>query len=258
MRSVTEATLLKPPSVSTALRTLLRADTTVLLRNRQALGLSIVLPVAILFITGSGRRSEILPPGYLIGLSITYGLMAAGLFGYPMAVARDRENGVFQRMRVTPVPMWTVSVSRIAVQLVLSLVMSLVVLGLGGVRHHLTFTFGNWLLVLLVSMLGAGMFLAIGQAVVGLTTTSGQVNAFSRVVFALLLVVGLIGSSGLLGDTFRTIAGWTPVGALSNLYVWATGGGAWGTDQTVGLVAALAYAVVFGYIGVRFFRWTVR
>ena len=169
-------------------------------RNRQALLLSIVLPVAILFITGAGGgRRQVLDPGYLIGLSITYGLMASGLFGYPMAVARDRESGVFQRMRVTPVPMWTVSASRIAVQLVLSLVMSLVVLGLGGVRHHLTFGLVNWLLVLAVSLLGAAVFLAIGQAVVGLTTTSGQVNAFSRVLFALLLVVGLIGSSGLLG-----------------------------------------------------------
>ena len=256
---MTEATLLKPPSAGVALRSLLRADATVLLRNRQALLLSIVLPVAILFITGAGGgRRQVLEPGYLIGLSITYGLMAAGLFGYPMAVARDRESGVFQRMRVTPIPMWTVSVSRIAVQLVLSLVMSLVVLGLGGIRHHLTFSLVNWLLVLAVSLLGAAVFLAIGQAVVGLTTTSGQVNAFSRVLFALLLVVGLVGSSGLLGTTFKTVAGWTPGGGLSNLFSAARGGVGWGSDQVIGLVASLAYAIVFGYVGVRWFRWTVR
>ena len=257
---MTEATHLQPPSVGVALRSLLRADATVLLRNRQALLLSIVLPVAMLFITGAGGngRRQVLEPGYLIGLSITYGLMAAGLFGYPMAVARDRESGVFQRMRVTPVPMWTVSVSRIAVQLVLSLVMSLVVLGLGGVRHHLTFGLVSWLTVLVVSLLGAVVFLAIGQAIVGLTTTSGQVNAFSRVLFALLLVVGLVGSSGLLGSTFKTVAGWTPVGGLSNLFSAATGGVGWGSDQVIGLVASLAYAVVFGYVGVRWFRWTVR
>ena len=47
---MTETTLLTPPSVGQALRTLLRADATVLLRNRQALLLSIVLPVAILFL----------------------------------------------------------------------------------------------------------------------------------------------------------------------------------------------------------------
>ena len=254
---MTETTLLKPPPIGLAMRTLLRADATVLLRNRQALLLSIVLPVAILFLTGSGKRN-VLDPGYLIGLSITYGLMAAGLFGYPMAVARDRESGVFQRMRVTPVPMWTIAVSRLVVQLVLSLVMSLVVLGLGGVRHHLTFGVGSWLLVLVVSLLGAAVFLAIGQAIVGLTTTSGQVNAFSRVLFALLLVVGLIGSSGLLGSTFRTVAGWSPVGGLSYLFSAATGSVGWGTDQLIGLVACVVYAAVFGVIGVRYFRWTVR
>ena len=77
---MTETTLLTPPSVGQALRTLLRADAIVLLRNRQALLLSIVLPVAMLLVTGSGKRN-VLEPGYLIGLSITYGLMAAGLFG---------------------------------------------------------------------------------------------------------------------------------------------------------------------------------
>ena len=257
MRSVTETTLRKPPPTGMALRTLLRADATVLLRNRQALLLSIVLPVAILFLTGSGRRN-VLDPGYLIGLSITYGLMASGLLGYPIAMARDRETGVFQRMRVTPVPMWTIPASRIAVQLVLSLVMSLVVLGLGGVRHHLTFGIGSWLLVLVVSLLGAAVCLAIGQAVVGLTSTSTGVSAAGRVLFALLLVIGLIGSTGLLGSTFRTVAGWTPVGALSNLYSAATGSVGWGSDQWTGLMASLIYVAVCGYVGVRWFRWTVR
>ena len=253
---MTETTLRKPPSVPLALRTLLRADATVLTRNRQALLLSIVLPVAILFITGSGRRN-VLPPGYLIGLSITYGLMAAGLLGYPIAMARDRETGVFQRMRVTPVRMWAIPASRIAVQLVLSLVMSLVVLGLGGVRHHLTFGLGNWLAVLAVSLLGAVVFLAIGQAVVGLSSTSSAVNAVGRLLFAVLLLVGLVGSTGLLGDTFRTVSSWTPVGALSNLYSAATGSVGWGSDQWIGLAASLVYAAVSGFIGVRWFRWTV-
>ena len=254
---MTETTLLKPPAVGLALRSLLRADSMVLMRNRQALLLSIVLPVAILFITGAGRRN-VLPAGYLIGLAITYGLMAAGLLGYPIAMARDRETGVFQRMRVTPVPMWTIPVSRVVVQLVLSLVMSLVVLGLGGVRHHLTFGVANWLLVLAVSLLGAVVFLAIGQAVVGLSATSSAVSAVGRLLFAVLLLVGLLGSTGLFGDTFKTVASWTPVGALSNLYSAATGSVGWGSDQWIGLIASLVYAAVCGYIGVRWFRWTVR
>ena len=43
-----------------------------------------------------------------------------------------------------------------------------------------------------------------------------------------------------------------------NLFSAATGSVGWGTDQLVGLVACLVYAAVFGVIGVRYFRWTVR
>jgi ABC-2 type transport system permease protein len=74
----------------------------------------------------------------------------------------------------------------------------------------------------------------------------------------IFIVVGLIGAAGLLGDTVRKVAGWTPVGALTNLYAAAAGTASWGSDQWIGLAMSVVYAVVCGVIGVRWFRWTVR
>lgn len=259
---MTEVTVRRPPSTALVLRSLLRADATVLLRSGRSVLLTFVLPIAILFLTAAGSRNQgarvLGGPGFLIGLSITYGLMTAGMLGYPIQVARDRESGVFQRMRVTPAPTWTIPVSRLVVQLVMLLVMTLVVMVLGGVRHHVSYGPGQWLGVLGVSVLGAVVFLAIGQAIVGLAPTSGEVNAVGRVLLVVLIFVGLVGSTGLLGDTIRGIAVWTPMGALAELYSVATGGVAWGADQTRGLVACVVYVAAGTYVGIRWFRWTVR
>ncbi|MCL1871623.1 MAG: ABC transporter permease [Promicromonosporaceae bacterium] len=253
------AQAVKPP-LGLALGSLLRADATALMRSGRTLLITLVLPIAILFITGSGRgRGAALGGGgFLVGLSITYGLMAAGLIGYPIMMARDRETGVFQRMRVTPAPAWTIPVSRLVVQLATSLAVSVVVMIVGGIKYHLTMSPGRWLAVVGVTVLGAAVCLAIGQAVVGLATTSGEVSAAGRVLFAVLIILGLVGSTGVLGGTLRAVAGWTPVGALTNMFAAATGSTPWGTDQWYGLIASAIYIAVCGTIGVRWFRWTVR
>lgn len=104
----------------------------------------------------------------LIGLAITLGLLSLSIIGYGLNMARDREQGVSQRLRVTPAPTWTIMGSRLATQMVADLAIALVVVIVGSVVHHLALSFGQYVLVLLVSLLGGAVFLSIGQALVGL------------------------------------------------------------------------------------------
>ena len=99
------------------LASLLRADFLVLLRNRRALLLSIVLPVFILITTNSSKSTHNFGGAlFIVGLAIAYGLASASILGYALTVARDRDQGVFQRLRVTPAPTWTIMTSRLAMQ----------------------------------------------------------------------------------------------------------------------------------------------
>jgi ABC-2 type transport system permease protein len=241
------------PSISLTMRSLLRADTAVLFRSRQALVLNLVLPLIILFVTNRGGRLG--DPGFLIGMAITYGLISSALIGYATTVARDREAGVFQRLRVTPTPTWAIMVSRLTVQLVTNLVVSVVVMIVGSVMHNTTFTAGEYVLMLVVSLLGAAVFLSIGQALVGLIKSVTGINAVGRVLFIALILTGLLGSTGILGDDFKNFAAWTPVGALINLFSVALSITPWGSVETEGLIASFAYIVVFAGIGIRWFRW---
>jgi len=252
---VTDAAFQRPP-LGLAMRSLLRADATVLLRSRVSTVLSLALPVVILVVTSFNKTASRLGGSYLeIGLAITLGLLASCLLGYSLGLARDREIGVLQRLRVTPAPTWTIMTSRIVVQIVTNLVSSLIVLIIGVILHGIAPTFGQYVIVLAVAVLGAAVFLAIGQALVGLVPSTGAVNAIGRILFILLVLVGLLGGSGVLGDTVKSIAQWTPVGALMTLFGGVLGGFAWSDQDTYLLLACGGYVVVFAFIGIRWFRW---
>ncbi|MCH3974230.1 ABC transporter permease [Bifidobacterium tibiigranuli] len=239
---------------------LLRADFTVLLRSGQTLILNVAVPILYLVITNlhsASRRGGSIygSPEFAIGLALTVGLMFSALMGYSVAIARDRDMGVFQRLRVTPAPTWAIMASRFVVQLAVGFAMAVIVVVVGGILHSVVYDPVEYLLFALVSVLGGAMFLAIGQAIVGLVSSFAVVNAISRGICIALLLLGLLGSSGILGDAVRSVADWTPVGALINLSVGALNPSAWDWTATSGLIATLGYAIVGVSIGIRWFRW---
>lgn len=240
------------PPIGLTLRSLIRADATVILRSRQAIVLNLVLPLLILVVTDRGKLGD---PGFLIGMAITYGLLSSALIGYSINVARDREAGVFQRLRVTPTPTWAIMVSRLGVQLVVNLLVSVVVMIVGSILHGISFGVGSYLLMLVVSIIGAAVFLSIGQAVVGLVKSAAVVNAIGRVLYIVLILTGILGSTGILGQGFETFADWTPVGALITLFAFALDLGSWSWSSTDAIIACAGYIVIFAFIGIRWFRW---
>jgi ABC-2 type transport system permease protein len=268
VKSVTEAASLPidrgvRPAVSLIFGSLLRADFTVLIRSARTLLLNIVLPIFILFITnqhaGKGSAGSVLVSAlFSIGLALTYGLLSSSLIGYSLSVARDREAGVFQRLRVTPAPTWAIMSSRLLVQIVLDVIMTIVVLVIGGIIHNLAFNAGELLLLVAVSIAGGAMFLAIAQAIVGLVRSAAVVNALGRVLYVVLLLLGLLGSSGILGAVVKGISNWTPVGAMITLYGGVLDLAAWGGNDTNAVIAAAGYIVVGAFIGIRWFRWDAR
>src|SRR4029077_13231351 len=105
---------------------LLRADITAQVRTPISLVITFALPLILLVATGLGKNSAALGgPAFRISLALTVGLVSIGTFGYALASARDRDTGVFQRLRVTPAPAWTIMVSRWIVQLGAVLLMAI-------------------------------------------------------------------------------------------------------------------------------------
>ena len=243
------------PPLGLIFGSLLRADFTVLLRSGRTLALNALLPLLILVITALGKQDRFGTSEFVIGMAVTYGLLASDLLGYALTMSRDRDLGVFQRLRVTPAPTWTIMTSRLSVQLIVNLVITIIVIIAGSIIHHISFTVGQYLLFLAAAIIGGAVFLSIGQAMVGLLKSATVVNAVGRILLIALVLIGLLGATGLLGSAFQTFADWTPVGALFNLFAGALNISAWSGTNTNALIACLAYIAVFSFIGIRWFHW---
>jgi ABC-2 type transport system permease protein len=238
---------------------LLQADFVVFLKNRRVLLASALLPVFLLVTTSSSKAVQHFGgAAFIIGLAIAYGLAATSIMGYALTVARDREQGVFQRLRVTPAPTWTIMASRLGMQVIANLVIALVVVTIGTRMHHLSPSAGQYVLVLLVSILGGAVFLSLGQALVGLVKSADTVNAVARIIFIALVILASLGQSGSLGSVWESISRWTPMGLVMALFAGVLNLTAWSGRDTLALVVSVAYIVVFAGIGIRWFQWDAR
>ena len=238
---------------------LLRADFLVFLKHRRALVISMVLPVFVLVsTTGNKATHKFGGAEFVIGLAISYGLLSTSLIGYALTVARDREKGVFQRLRVTPAPTWTIMTSRLLMQVLANLIIAIVVVIVGSRIHNISPSAGQYVLVLLVSILAGAVFLSLAQALVGLVSSADSIQAVARVLFAVLILLGILGQSGALGAFWSSVARWSPVGAVMTLFAGVLNLHAWYSRDTLSLLVCFGYIVVFAGIGIHWFRWDAR
>lgn len=247
------------PTWPSSLKVLLRADVTAQVRNPMSLVLTFALPLILLAATGLGKNSAALGgPAFRISLALTVGLISIGTAGYSLAIARDRDTGVFQRLRVTPAPTWTIMVSRWIVQLGAVLIMAIVVLAVGGVVVGTTLPPQDYVFTVLVALLGSAVFLSIGQAIVGLIASAETLNATGRLLYIPLVGLSVFGNTDRLGTTFEMVSRWSPGGCLETLLSAAMGATTW-SDQCWGaLFASAGYTALFAVIGIRWFRWVSR
>ncbi len=244
------------PTWSSCLKVLLRADLTAQLRTSQSLVLTFALPLILLVATGLGKNPAVLGgPEFRISLALTVGLVSIGTVGYSVAIARDRDTGVFQRLRVTPAPTWTIMGSRWTVQLGAVLLMAIVVLLVAGMFLGITLPPQDYLFTVLVALLGSAVFLSIGQAIVGLIASADTLNAAGRLLYVPLIGLSIFGNTDRLGTTVEMVSRWSPGGCLETLLSAAMGASAWSGQSWGALFASIGYTTVFAVIGIRWFRW---
>jgi ABC-2 type transport system permease protein len=266
---------LRAPALSEIFRALLEADFTVQLRNNRALLLSFALPLVLLyalFASFAVKRGIILgDPQFKVAAALTLGMASIAILGYSMTVARDREKGVFQRLRVTPAPTWAIMTSRLLVQVAANLAMALVLL----VAANLFI--GNlppaeydsnspdpadylvvYLLTFICVIFSSALFLSVGQALAGLVKSADTLNAVGRIAYLPLFALGLFGQSTVFGTTFELISRWSPGGTVETLLSGAMNPLNWNSDTSLALAVSTAYSVVFAGIGIRWFQWGAR
>ena len=244
------------PKTSTILKTLLRADFTTQWRNRRAVILTLIVPVIIL-VSWKGFIPRLGGP-FVLANSITIGLIATGLMGYSNSIARDRDKGIFQRLRVGPLPAWTIMGSRIAVQLAMIFLIATFVFIAGYEFDKVSLTAGGYALSYLTSLVGGLVYLSVGQAIVGGIRSPETVNATSRLIYFVFIMSGMFGEMLLedAGKVLHDIIVWSPYGTVKTIVAAGMEPAKWNNEASMALLVTFGYTAVFAFMGIKWFKWT--
>ncbi len=244
------------PSAGTVFMSLLKADLTTQWRNRRASVMVVLLPVVIVMAWKGliGKTGG----AFVLSNAITLGLNAIGLMGYSNSIARDREKEIFQRLRVAPAPNWTIMGSRLAVQLVIITLLTIVVMIVGYKYDHIVLSAGGYIAGMLTAIAGGAVYLALGQAIVGRIRNPETVNATSRLIYIAFIMVGMFGSLEMLGDFLDKVVKYTPYGTVRSIVSGALTPSTWTNDTTLALLITLGYTAIFAYLGIKWFKWSAK
>ncbi len=238
------------------LSALLRADFTTQWRNRRAVILTLLVP-AIILISWKGLI-PIFGKEFVLSSCITVGLTAIGLMGYSNAISRDRDKGIFQRLRVAPAPNWTIMASRLSVQLFMILLVTTIVFIIGFQFDNISISPAGYALAYLVALVGGAVYLSIGQLIVGLIQNPETVNSTTRLVYFAFIMVGMFGTMGQLNEQINKISKWSPYGTVQTILAAAMKPQTWTTTTTQALLLTVAYTIVFALLGIKKFKWATK
>jgi len=243
----------KIPSLSSVFTALLRADLTTQWRNRRASFLVVLLPVIIL-VSWKGLVPQF-GGAFILANCITVGLNAIGLMGYSNSIARDRDKGIFQRLRVAPAPNWTIMASRLTVQLVMQLIMTMFVFIVGYQFDHIMISASGYAVGLVMAIVGGAVYLGLGQTIVGLVKNPEAVNATSRLIYIAFIMIGMFGELGMLGKRIGEGVKYSPYGTVKTIISAGLEPSSWNTQTSMALLLTLGYTIVFTILGIKWFRW---
>jgi ABC-2 type transport system permease protein len=248
-------TIRSAPRRADTWKALLRAELIVQWYQRRTLVMTLLVPISFLY-----AWKDLIPTigaHAVLAICLSVGLPAVGLMGYPMTVARDREKGVFQRLRATPTTTAAIMGSRILIQLATTVVLTLCTCIFAKAIDHITLAPGALVLLALAALVGGMAFLALGQAIVALVKSAEAVSAIGRLIYLPLAVVGGLAEAGVLGQTVKQVVAWSPIGTTRQLLLAAMNPAGMNMHTAAVLAATLGYGAIFATIGIRWFKWTI-
>lgn len=229
------------------------------LREPTGLVFGIGLPLILLIIFGNvptfnqpiDGSSFTLFELYIPILMVTV-LIFLGLFGLPIPIVRDREIGWLRRISTTPVSPGKLLAAQVTINLILAAAgFTILIAGstlVFGVK--IPFDIPGFILSLVLATLA--MF-SLGLLVTAVAPSQSTANGITMaLLYPLLFFAGIYVPIQVLPSGLQTAALFTPVGAAVNALDSSMAGS---FPSFVPLVVMAAYAVIFCFIAIRYFRW---
>ena len=170
----------------------------------------------------------------------------------PGPLVAYRELGILRRLSTTPVPAWWVLAAQIVVQSCLMVVTLVLVVTVSIVFFGISAPMRPDAMVLSIALCMAALF-AIGLTIAALARTSGAARGLmAAALYPMMFFSGLYYPVQLMPAVIQDISNYTPLGAAVHA-IGVSWVGQFPPAQP--LLVLAGYALVFGFLAKRFFRW---
>jgi ABC-2 type transport system permease protein len=241
-----------------------RSDLLRFWRNPQSRYFTLLLPVVFLVIFESlfkgftvvdGRRIAIIT--FYVPAIMTLGIISASFVNLTQAIVTQRENGEYKRLRGTPLPAAFVIGSRALVGVVVAVLMSALLLAIGGLAYGVSIPRSTMPALVLAVVVGAAVFACVAFALVRLiSTTEAAPPATNLMVLPLYFISGVFVPESQIPRFLHDIAVVFPIYHLSRAvrlpFVHAHGAAVAGSD----LLVLAAWGLAALLIAARTFEWS--
>jgi ABC-2 type transport system permease protein len=244
-----------------ALTTMAKTQTKVLLREPTAVFFGLVFPALLLLMIGlvfpgatepspdlSGRRLvDVYAP-----VTLALGLATVAISILPTTLGNDRERGVLRRLSTTPVHPRVLVVAHLTVQLLVAAFASIAALLVGALVLDVTLPQSpGWFV--LSFLLAAAALLGLGLLIGAVVPTASAGQAAGMILyFPLLFFAGVWIPMEVMPQGVRVVSEYTPAGAgvqaLSDAWVGSV-------PTTSNLLVMASYALATGLLATWMFRW---
>jgi ABC-2 type transport system permease protein len=243
----------------------LRAQQLLFWRNREAAFFTFFLPVIFFLIFASvygndriKKEHDIRGAAFLEAGMIGYGVAATCFAGLAISLVIRRETGVLKRVRSTPLPPATYILAVLASTFVVFVIEAALIIGIGRALFSVAVP-SRLLSLVVVLLLGAGCFAAMGLGISGLVRSA---EGSSAVINAVYLPMAIISGTFFTPKTYptflRAIANVLPLTHFTRLTrdVMIRNHHLWSDSGAIGVVALWGAIGIVG--AVRGFRWQPR
>ncbi|NJP45442.1 ABC transporter permease [Actinacidiphila epipremni] len=244
--------------------TLTRAAFLASVRDRTTVFFTFAFPLVFLVVFGLLFRGQSVDGGlpyinYVAPGVLAWGVGNAALFGPAFALMHWRRDDILRLIWRTPTPLPTVLGSRLLVAIAVGLMQAVLFTAVALLPFFGLHLDGSWPLALPLLVLGVAAFLALGLVVGSLADTPEAVAAIANCVMVpMAFLSGAFYPADLLPGWIRTASWVLPLRYLDDGLTDVLAGRASAGSLALDCGGLVAFAVVFGLIAARIFRWSNR
>jgi ABC-2 type transport system permease protein len=192
---------------------------------------------------------DFLTPG-IVGMTI----MQLGIAGVMFTFVVDRQRGVIRRIMATPLSRRNYMAAHVLERLILAVLQVLILVAVAVIAFKVTIV-GSLPLVLLITLLGSGMFLCFGFAVSAFVTTENQAPAIMQLVtLPQMFLSGVFFSRDAVPAFLKPVSDALPLTFLNDALRQVSTAGAGIPDIRGDLIGIAVWTVITFVVAFRFFK----